>query len=103
MFAAVPRYLECVLQRDSYSSSVKFRFQETDSGDYNRLRTLVCVTVNCKVRWWNRDNSLNMATDWMVEVLFSAGAKDFCLRHLERFWGPSSLVSNEYLELFRRG
>jgi hypothetical protein len=28
---------------------VKIRCQETDGGDYNRLRTLVGVTLNCKV------------------------------------------------------
>jgi hypothetical protein len=48
--AVVPRYLECGTQRDFYSSCVKIRCPETTSGDCNRLRTLVCVTVNCEVR-----------------------------------------------------
>jgi hypothetical protein len=39
-------YLECVIQWDCYSSCVKIRCQETDSGDCNRLRTLVCAAVN---------------------------------------------------------
>jgi hypothetical protein len=46
---AVVWYLECVIQGDCYSSCVKIRCQEADSGDCNRLRTLVCVTVNCSV------------------------------------------------------
>jgi hypothetical protein len=34
---------------DCYSSCVKICCQETDSGDCNRLRTLVPVTMNCEV------------------------------------------------------
>jgi hypothetical protein len=41
------------LQRDWYNSCVKIRCQETDNGDCNRLRTLVCVTVKCKM-WKSR-------------------------------------------------
>jgi hypothetical protein len=37
-------YLECVIQWDCYSSCAKIRFQETASGDCNRLRTLVRVS-----------------------------------------------------------
>jgi hypothetical protein len=48
--AVVPRYLECVIQWDCHSSSVKIRYQETTSGDCTRLRTLVFAAVNCKVR-----------------------------------------------------
>jgi hypothetical protein len=48
MCAIVPRYLERVIQRDCYSSCVNIHCQETDSGDCNRLKTLVGVTVNCK-------------------------------------------------------
>jgi hypothetical protein len=42
-------YLECVIQWDCYSSCVKIRCQETASGDCNRLITLVCVSVICKM------------------------------------------------------
>jgi hypothetical protein len=49
MCAVLQSYLECVIQWDYYSSCVKIRCQETASGDCNRLRTLVGVTVNCKV------------------------------------------------------
>jgi hypothetical protein len=45
-----PVILECVFQWDCYSSCVKIRCQETDSGDCNRLRTLVFAAVNCKVQ-----------------------------------------------------
>jgi hypothetical protein len=38
------RYLECVIQWDSYGSYVKFSFQETASEVSNKLRTLVCVS-----------------------------------------------------------
>jgi hypothetical protein len=41
--AIVPRNLECVIQWDGYSPYVKFRYQETTSGECKRLRTLVCV------------------------------------------------------------
>jgi hypothetical protein len=36
--------------RDPYISCVKIRCQETDSEHYNRLRTLVGATVDCKLR-----------------------------------------------------
>jgi hypothetical protein len=45
----------CVIQWDYYSSCVKIRFQETDSEDCNRLRTLVCVcqwSVKCSHKSW---------------------------------------------------
>jgi hypothetical protein len=48
--AIVPRHMECVTQWDSCSSFVKIHCQETDSGDCNRLRTLVFAAVKCKVR-----------------------------------------------------
>jgi hypothetical protein len=50
MCAIVPRYLECVIQCDSYSSCVKIRCPGTDSGDCKKLRTLAFAAVNCKVR-----------------------------------------------------
>jgi hypothetical protein len=49
MCAIIPWYLECVIQWGCCSSCVKIRCQETNSGNCNRLRTLVGVTVNCKV------------------------------------------------------
>jgi hypothetical protein len=45
----VPRYLECIMQWDCYSSCIRSCCQETGNGDCNRLRTLVGVTVNCKL------------------------------------------------------
>jgi hypothetical protein len=42
-------YMEYVIQWNCYSSCVKIRCQETDSGDCNIVRTLVCVSVNCKL------------------------------------------------------
>jgi hypothetical protein len=42
-------YVCCVIQW----SCVKIRCQKTVGGDCNRLRTLVCVTVNCKL-WKQR-------------------------------------------------
>jgi hypothetical protein len=42
-------YLEHVIQWDCCSSCLIIRFRETDSGDCNKLRTLMCVTMNCKV------------------------------------------------------
>jgi hypothetical protein len=48
--AIVPRYLECVIQWDCYSSRAKIRCKETDSGDCNRLRGHKCLqqwTVKC--------------------------------------------------------
>jgi hypothetical protein len=44
MCVIVPRYLKCII------SYVKIRRQETDNGISNRLRTLVCAAMNCKVR-----------------------------------------------------
>jgi hypothetical protein len=41
---------------DCYSSCVKIRCHETDSGDYNRRRTPVCVRVKCEV--WIRDSDI---------------------------------------------
>jgi hypothetical protein len=50
MCAVVPRYLECAVYWDCYSSSVKIRCQATDSEDCSRLRALVFEAVSCKVR-----------------------------------------------------
>jgi hypothetical protein len=47
--AIVSQYLERVIQSHCYSSCVKIRCQETDSGDCDSLRTLLSVTVNYKV------------------------------------------------------
>jgi hypothetical protein len=49
-YAIVQQYLECVIWWDCYSSCVKIRCQKTDSGDCNRLRTLVFEAMNWKVR-----------------------------------------------------
>jgi hypothetical protein len=48
-----------VIQWDCYSSCVRIRCQETDSGDCNTLRILVCVAVN----WGSNDG---------VTVVYSA-------------------------------
>jgi hypothetical protein len=50
IWAIVPRYFECVIQWDCYKSCFKICCQEADIGDRNRLRTLVVVPINCKVR-----------------------------------------------------
>jgi hypothetical protein len=43
--AVVQWYLEFVIQWNCYSNCVKIRCQETASGEYNTLRTLVYVCV----------------------------------------------------------
>jgi hypothetical protein len=45
----VPLYLEYLIQCECYSSCVKIRCQETDSGCCNIL-TLIFVALNCKAR-----------------------------------------------------
>jgi hypothetical protein len=37
----------CVMEWDCCNSCIKIRCQETDSGDCNSRKTLVCVKVNC--------------------------------------------------------
>jgi hypothetical protein len=49
MCAVVQSYLECGIHCDCYTSCVKIRCHVMASEDSNRLRTLVSVTVNCKV------------------------------------------------------
>jgi hypothetical protein len=34
--------VQCVIQWDGYSTCIKIRCQETASGEFNRLRTIVC-------------------------------------------------------------
>jgi hypothetical protein len=49
----------CVLQLqwDWYSSFVEIRCRETDSGDCNRLRTLVCVVCSFSFLEWGETES----------------------------------------------
>jgi hypothetical protein len=41
------KFMCAVIQLECCSSCIKIRCQETDGGDCNRLRILLCVTVNC--------------------------------------------------------
>jgi hypothetical protein len=49
LYAVVQWYLACVIQWDCYSSCIKIRCQESASGACIELRTLMDVTVNCKL------------------------------------------------------
>jgi hypothetical protein len=64
---AVQWYSECVTQWDCYCSYAKVRCQETDSGNCNKLRTLVLAAVNWKL--WRLAGSavLFVITCWVYK------------------------------------
>jgi hypothetical protein len=95
-------FLDCVIQRDCYSSCVKICCQEMARGDCNRLRTLVCVckwSVKCGHELWVYKWSINWVTNpnptkthgsIVQNILGDIRSSEWLIpKRLGRWWGLS--------------